>query len=154
MNYQGNVQLAAPPLAVWDFVLDVDRFASCFPGVEDLRRVDEETFAGTMQAKVGPISSSFAFEARIVDAEAPVRLTARVEGTDSLTKSVMISDISMQIASDGGAGAALAYQSKVNVKGRLGILGDMVLRATGAQVIEEFFNRLRERVEADAAAGA
>ena len=29
----------------------------------------------------------------------------------------------------------------------LAIIGDMVLRATGAQMIEEFFNRLRGRVE-------
>jgi hypothetical protein len=32
------------------------------------------------------------------------------------------------------------------VVGRLAIIGDMVLRATGAQVIKEFFKRLRNQV--------
>jgi uncharacterized protein len=132
MNYKGKVEIEAAALDVWEFVLDVDKFASCMAGVEDLERVDDKTFTGKMRAKVGPISGEFVFEAQIVDAEAPVRLTAHVEGKDSLTNSTMT--------------AELTYNAKVDVQGRLAIIGDMVLRATGAQVIKEFFKRLRNQV--------
>jgi carbon monoxide dehydrogenase subunit G len=146
MNYKGKVEIDAPALDVWVFVLDVDKFASCMPGVEDLVRVDDRTFTGKMRAKVGPISGEFAFQAQIVEAEAPVRLAAHVEGTDTLTNSTMTSDITMTLAAKGDSKTELEYQATVNINGRLAIIGDMVLRATGAQVIKEFFKRLREQV--------
>lgn len=149
MKYQGKVSLQATAGSVWDVVLDIDQFADCMPGVQDLVKIDERTFEGGMSAKVGPVSGDFRFRAQIVDAEAPVNLTAHVEGEDSLTKSTMTSDITMALSVD-GTSTELAYTAEVNIKGRLGIVGDMILRATGAQVIEEFFNRLRKKVETPA----
>ena len=147
MIYEGKVTLDAAPLAVWEFVLDVDKFAACMPGVEDLVMVDEHTFDGTMKAKVGPISGEFGFRARIMESDTPTELKAHVEGTDSLTKSTMTADITMTLAALEVDRTELAYRAVVEVQGRLAIIGDMVLRATGAQVIAEFFKRLRERVE-------
>ena len=74
MNYKGTVEIDTAAQDVWDFILDVDKFASCMAGVEDLVRVDERTFTGKMRAKVGPISGEFAFQAQIVDSKAPVNL--------------------------------------------------------------------------------
>ena len=148
MKYKGEVELNAPAMRVWDVVLDVDQFAACFPGVEDLVRVDDETFEGTMRAKVGPVSGNFAFRASIIDSTPPTQLTSRVEGQDSLTKSTMTGDIVMNLTETTPGSSNLAYNAEVKIKGRLGIIGDMVFRATGAQIIEEFFKRLRERVEA------
>ncbi len=146
MNYKGTVEIDTAAQDVWDFILDVDKFASCMAGVEDLVRVDERTFTGKMRAKVGPISGEFAFQAQIVDSKAPVNLTAHVEGTDTLTKSTMTSDIMMTLSAVGADKTELEYQATVDVNGRLAIIGDMVLRATGAQVIQEFFKRLRMQV--------
>ncbi|MDA0797664.1 MAG: SRPBCC domain-containing protein [Chloroflexi bacterium] len=151
MNYKGKIEIDAAALDVWEFVLDVDKFASCMPGVEDLVRVDDKTFTGKMRAKVGPISGEFVFEAQIVDAEAPVKLTAHVEGKDTLTNSTMTSDIEMNLASEGDTKTELTYSATVDVQGRLAIIGDMVLRATGAQVIKEFFKRLRNQITGEAA---
>lgn len=149
MKYQGKVSLQAAAEDVWDVVLDIEQFADCMPGLQNLKKIDDRTFEGGMSAKVGPVAGDFSFRAQIVDAEAPVSLTAHVEGEDSLTKSTMTSDITMALTADGD-NTEVAYAAEVNIKGRLGIVGDMILRATGAQVIEEFFNRLRKKVEAPA----
>ncbi len=149
MKYQGKVSLQATAEAVWDVVLDIEQFADCMPGVQDLVKIDDRTFEGGMSAKVGPVSGDFRFTSQIVDATAPVSLTAHVEGEDSLTRSTMTSDITMTLSPDGNA-TELTYTAEVNIKGRLGIVGDMILRATGVQVIEEFFNRLRKKVEVPA----
>ena len=147
MKYQGKVEFKAQPKKVWETVLDMEQFAACFPGIDDVEMIDEKTFRGTMKAKVGPISGDFSFHAQIVEVDEPVHLKAEVEGTDSLTKSSMTAVITMDL-SQSTEGAELAYFSEVKIKGRLAIIGDMVIRATGAQVIGEFFNRLRDRVEA------
>lgn len=146
MKYQGKVAFRAAPADIWRVALDIEQFAECMPGVRDIVKIDDRSFEGGMSAKVGPVSGEFTFRAEIVEAEEPVRLVARVEGQDSLTKSAMTAAIEMTLAEAEG-GCELAYASDVAIKGRLGIVGDMILRATGMQVIEEFFNRLRAKVE-------
>ncbi|MCH2532738.1 MAG: carbon monoxide dehydrogenase subunit G [Dehalococcoidia bacterium] len=147
MKYQGKVEFKTQPRKVWDTVLDMEQFVACFPGVEDIEMVDDKTFTGAMKAKVGPVSGDFAFQAQIVEADEPTHLKAEVEGKDSLTNSTMTAEITMDL-SPLNDDTELSYFSEVKIKGRLAIIGDMVIRATGAQVIEEFFKRLRERVEA------
>ncbi len=149
MKYQGKVSLQATAETVWDVVLDIEQFADCMPGMQDLVKIDDRTFEGGMSAKVGPVAGDIRFRSQIVDVDPHVSLTAHVEGEDSLTKSTMTSDITMTLAPDGST-TELAYVAEVNIKGRLGIVGDMILRATGVQVIEEFFNRLRKKVEVPA----
>lgn len=146
MKYQGKVAFRAAPADIWRVALDIEQFAECMPGVRDVVKIDDRSFEGGMSAKVGPVSGDFTFRAEIVEADEPVRLVARVEGQDSLTKSAMTASIEMTLAATEG-GCELAYASDVAIKGRLGIVGDMILRATGMQVIEEFFNRLRAKVE-------
>lgn len=146
MKYHGKVAFRAAPADVWRVVLDIEQFAECMPGVQNVVKMDDRTFEGGMSAKVGPVSGDFAFRAEIVEAEEPVRLAARVEGEDSLTKSAMTAAIEMTLGEADG-GCELAYVAEVNIKGRLGIVGDMILRPTGMQVIDEFFNRLRAKVE-------
>ena len=149
MKYQGKVSLQATAETVWDVVLDIEQFADCMPGMQDLVKIDDRTFEGGMSAKVGPVAGDIRFRSQIVDVDPHVSLTAHVEGEDSLTKSTMTSDITMTLSAD-GTSTELAYVAEVNIKGRLGIVGDMILRATGVQVIEEFFNRLRKKVEVPA----
>ncbi|MCY4450143.1 MAG: carbon monoxide dehydrogenase subunit G [Chloroflexi bacterium] len=149
MKYQGKVSLQATAETVWDVVLDIEQFADCMPGMQDLEKIDDRTFEGGMSAKVGPVSGDIRFRSQIVDVDPHVSLTAHVEGEDSLTKSTMSSDITMTLAPD-GTSTELTYVAEVNIKGRLGIVGDMILRATGVQVIDEFFNRLRKKVEVPA----
>ena len=149
MKYQGKVSLQATAETVWDVVLDIEQFADCMPGMQDLVKIDDRTFEGGMSAKVGPVAGDIRFRSQIVDVDPHKRLTAHVEGEDSLTKSTMTSDITMTLSPDGSA-TELAYVAEVNIKGRLGIVGDMILRATGVQVIDEFFNRLRKKVEVPA----
>ena len=146
MKYQGKVSLQATAETVWDVVLDIEQFADCMPGMQDLVKIDDRTFEGGMSAKVGPVSGDIRFRSEIVNVDPHVSLTAHVEGEDSLTKSTMTSDITMTLSAD-GTSTELAYVAEVNIKGRLGIVGDMILRATGVQVIDEFFNRLRKKVE-------
>lgn len=147
MEFHGTVTLNAAIANAWMVINDVNQFAACMPGVEEVRQIDDRSFEGSISANVGPITGKFAFTARIVDAVAPQSMKAVVEGTDSVTKSTMVSEVRLTLDECGPQETALAYEATVDVKGRLAILGDMVLRATAAVMLEEFTKRLRERVE-------
>ncbi len=146
MNLSNAVVLEAPPQAVWSLLLDVDRFSACIPGVEEVRPIDDRTFDGTILASVGPMSGTFGFRARILEAEPLRALTARVDGTDTVTRSTVAADMRMTLSPVADQGTELACQLTVDVHGRLAIVGDMILRATAAVMLQEFATRLRRQL--------
>ena len=148
MTFEDKLLLDAPASEVWDLLLDVNRFAACMPGVEQVTQIDDRTFDGLMTARVGPMSGKFAFRANIIDSDPPRELAAHVDGTDSLTKSRLTADMGMTLTPHGELQTELAHRATVEMHGRLAILGDMVMRATASLLIDEFGKRLRQQLEA------
>jgi uncharacterized protein len=149
MIFEDTITLDASSQRVWDTLLDINRVATCMPGVEDVKQIDDRTFDGTIAASVGPISGKFIFRAHILESDPPRELTAEVKGTDSVTKSTIDAAMDMKLTSLSAVQTELAYHAKVDVHGRLAILGDMVLRATGALMCEEFFKRFKAELAKD-----
>ena len=93
MNFEGTITVEHPRDAVWDFVLDIQKFSSCMPGLASIDQIDETTFDGTISAKVGPMSGKFSFRSTITDSDPKESLTVKIEGTDSVTKSTVIAGV-------------------------------------------------------------
>lgn len=151
MLFSGSMTLDAEPTRVWDLLLDASSFAALVPGVENITQIDSQTFDGRVEMTVGPISGEFPFRAHIEDSNPPTELSARVEGTDSVTKSTIDGELRMTLTPLEAGQTDLAYHATVNIHGRLVIIGDMVLRATAALILEEFTKRLRHRLESNMA---
>jgi carbon monoxide dehydrogenase subunit G len=146
LRFSDALVLEASPTAVWDLLLDPDRFAACVPGIERVRRVDERTFDGAILASVGPMSGTFDFRATILDTQPLDALAARVHGTDSVTHSQVDADMQMRLSELTPESTELRYETTVQVDGRLALLGDMLLRATGTVMLREFGARLRRQL--------
>jgi carbon monoxide dehydrogenase subunit G len=74
-------------------------------------------------------------------------MLARLEGTDSVTKSKLDGKIALTLTELAPSQTELAYNASVGIQGRLAILGDMILRATATLMLEQFFARLRAELE-------
>jgi carbon monoxide dehydrogenase subunit G len=149
LNFEDKILLDAPRPKVWDLLLDVNRFAACMPGVDQVAQIDDRTFDGVIQASVGPMTGTFSFRARIVESDPPRQLNARIEGTDSVTKSTLTADMAMLLEAPAGDTTELTYRASVDIKGRLAILGDMVLRATASLLLADFGKRLRQQLQSE-----
>lgn len=149
VNFEGTLSIHAPRSKVWDLLLDIDRFAACVPGVESVTQVDDKTFDGVIQAVVGPMSGNFSFRARIVQSTPPREMVTELNGTDSVTKSTVRSSTTMTLEALSEQHTELRYVSTVDIRGRLAILGDMVMRATATLMLEEFGNRVRRELEGE-----
>jgi carbon monoxide dehydrogenase subunit G len=147
MNFEGSLTLNAPAARVWEILLDANEVAACVPGAEEVKRIDDRTFDAVIKATVGPISGRFSFRAHIVESDPPRELVAHMDGVDSVTKSTVTGVTTVILDPLGENQTELSYASTLNVKGRLAILGEMVLRATTALMLEEVTDRLRQRVE-------
>ena len=148
MKLDGTIEIGAPPAAVWEVVIDPTDLAACVPGVSDVRQIDDRTFEGTIRASIGPIDGNFAFRSVLAQADFPDGLVVDVEGTDSVTKSRLVAHVEASLAESGPGRTVLAYRATVSVKGRLAIIGEMVLRATASVMIGQVTKCLRSRLEA------
>jgi len=149
MVFEGAIEVGVPAQKVWDFLMDIHQFASCMPGLEKVTPLDDHTFDGIMSAAVGPIAGKFVFRATIVESTPPKELVVRTEGQDSVTASDLRATVTLRLSQSLEGRTNLDYQARVEIKGRLAILGDMVLRATAALLLDEFAERLRKRLEGD-----
>lgn len=150
MKLDGRIEIAAPARQVWDLVIDPLTLASCVPGVRDVRRVDDRTFEGSITASVGPMDGDFTFTSVITRATFPGDLAVELVGTDSRTKSRLEATVTAGLGEDGSAATVLTYHGDVKVKGRLAILGEMILRATASMMIGQVTACLKARLEATA----
>ena len=144
---EGKIEVGVPASRVWDFLMDVNRFASCVPGLEQVTPVDERTFDGVVRATVGPISGHVAFRSTILDSTPQSEMVVQTDGSDSVTRSAVSAKLAVTLSETIEKRTELSYHADITVKGRLAILGDMVLRATGSLMLEEFARRLREKLE-------
>ena len=151
MNFADSLTIKAAAPRVWDALLDVNTVAGCMPGVEEVIQVDERTFDGVINASVGPISGRFAFRAHILESDPPREMVAEVVGTDSVTKSTVTQRLVVTLEAISAEETTLSYRATVDIKGRLAILGEMVLRATATLIVEEATKRLRQQIEANVA---
>jgi carbon monoxide dehydrogenase subunit G len=147
VKLDGSIEIAADPERVWTVIVDPVSLAGCVPGVRDVRQVDDRTFQGSISAAVGPIEGDFSFTSVLNEVAFPDRLVVAVDGTDSVTKSRLRADVEASVVERDGR-TDLRYHATITVKGRLAILGEMVLRATAGVIIGQVTRCIRSRLEA------
>ena len=144
MIFDGKIDLDVPVQQAWEFLIDINKFSTCLPGIDEVKQIDDKTFDGMISATVGPISGKFNFRSTIVDSRPPEQMVVRTEGTDSVTKSTVNADMTVDLHAVSEKKSQMDYKADVKIKGRLGILGDMVLRATATLILQEFTRRLHK----------
>jgi 2-furoyl-CoA dehydrogenase large subunit len=146
MKLDGTIEIAAEADAVWRVLIDPRDLAACVPGVEDVRQIDDRTFEGMVHASIGPIDGRFDFRTVMTRVDFPDGLIVEVEGTDSMTRSRVLAHVEAALLSAGPT-TTLTYRATISTKGRLAIIGDMVLRATAGVMIGQVTRCLRDRLE-------
>jgi carbon monoxide dehydrogenase subunit G len=144
MIFDGKIGLGVPTQKAWDFLIDINKFSTCLPGIDEIKQIDDKTFDGIISATVGPISGKFSFRSTIVESRPPDQMVVRTEGTDSVTKSTVNADMTLDLREISENKTEMDYRADIKIKGRLAILGDMVLRATATLILQEFTRRLRQ----------
>jgi carbon monoxide dehydrogenase subunit G len=144
MILDGKIDLDVPVQKAWDFLIDIKKFSTCLPGIDSVQQIDDKTFGGIISATVGPISGKFNFRSTIVESRPPEQMVVKTEGQDTVTKSTVNADMTVDLRRVSDGKSQMDYKADVKIKGRLGILGDMVLRATATLILQEFTKRLHK----------
>ena len=139
--------LKASMKEVWDFLLDVQRLASCVPGCEKVEAIGENSYMVTEVVKIGPVSAKFHAKVTITEMKPPNYLVATMEGKDGKTSSLLNArtTISLKPISDNETRAE--YVVDVTLSGLLGKFGEGMMRKKATSLAEEFTKKIRAHLE-------
>lgn len=138
----------APPAAVWKFLIDPERVASCLPGAAITGKLDEKTFTGTMSMKVGPVSSSY--KGKIVfERLDEANMTAELSGVGQDVKGRGGADLKMksEVRQNASGETEVTATSQVNITGILAQMGRGMIQDVSDQMFQIFSQRLRAQLE-------
>ena len=146
-RFEERFTVHAPPDTVWAFLLDPKRLAPCIPGCDDLEVVDDHTYRLRLTVKVGFLSTRQDVRMEIVEADPPRRLVSEGRGEDSRLGSRVEVRTRLDLSPAGEGATAVAYASDVTVLGRLGSIGDAVMKAKAKELARLFARKVTAALE-------
>jgi carbon monoxide dehydrogenase subunit G len=147
--------VAAPAAAVWEFLTDPAKVASCLPGAAITGKEDDQTWGGTMTVKVGPVTASYRGRLRFERLDAAAR-EAEIAASGQETRGKGGADMRMKsrVVERGPGETEVTVVSDVNVVGVLAQFGRGMIQDVSDQLFLKFTDAMRRQLEARVAAEA
>jgi carbon monoxide dehydrogenase subunit G len=142
MKFTGDILVEAPRDAVFAKVRDARFFASCVEGVKGLNEIDPDHYAAVLETRVAYLTFTFNVAVEVVRADPPREIAAKVEGTPLGIVGRLTATSLTRLAEDDG-GTRVSYEIQAALTGKLGSLGQPVLRAKAKEMERTFAERLR-----------
>ncbi len=149
MKLQNSCLVPAGLTETWDFLMDVASAAKCVPGVVDVTPDGADCYRGTLRARVGPMSMTLSGTVAVQEQE-PDSGRARflVEASDRRVGGGVRTAMLVQLTATPSGETELQIETDTTFMGRLGELGQPVIRRKAQSTIEEFARNLsRELAE-------
>ncbi len=142
MKFTGDIAVGAPREAVFAKVRDARFFASCLEGVHDLAEIDADHYTAVLETKIAYLKFKFNVAVEVLRAEAPSEIEAKIEGTPSGIVGRLTARSLTRLMEDNG-GTKVSYEVDAALTGKLGSLGQPVLRAKAKEMERQFAERIR-----------
>ena len=149
MKFTGDIWMEAPREAVFAKVRDARFFASCIDGVQTLTELDPDHYTAVLETKVAYLKFKFNVAVEVVRVDAPCEIEARIEGTPLGIVGRLTASSVTRLADDNG-GTKVSYEIEAALTGKLGSLGQPVLRAKAKEMERLFTERMRAAFAAPA----
>ncbi len=141
MKFSGELTVKAPRDAVYKAVRDARFFASCVDGVRDLSETAPDHYTAVFETKVAYMKFGFKVTVQVVRAEEPREIEAKIEGTP-LGIVGRLTASSLTTLTEAGDETRIAYTVDAALTGKLGSLGQPVLRSKAKEMERQFASRL------------
>ncbi|AJE44879.1 CoxG family protein [Celeribacter indicus] len=152
MKLTGQIRANAPRERVFAAMRDAEFFASCVQGVSDLKEIDDRNYTAVLKTKVAYIRFSFDVEVTVTRIEEPVLIEAQVTGTPAGIVGRLTSTATTELIADGDE-TIIDYVIDSHLTGRLGSIGQPVLKSKAREMEREFTKRLREAFALESTGG-
>jgi uncharacterized protein len=145
MKLESEFPVPAHPSTVFKLFFDPEVMRGCIPGCEELVRADDTTYTGRLVNEVAHVRFSAGFSAAIqsIDEAGEVKtVTALLKGEDRRLGSSIKIDATLSVRPDGDDASVIAYSMDMALWGKLGRLGEPIIRRRSREVELEFARSL------------
>jgi carbon monoxide dehydrogenase subunit G len=149
MKFSGELIVKAPREAVFDRLKDAPFFASCIEGVHDLVEVSPTRYTALFDTKIAYIKFKFEVAVELTRAERPVAIEAKIEGKPHGIVGRLSATSAATFVEEGGE-TKIQYTIEATLAGRLGSIGQPVLKSKAKEMERQFVANLRAAFHTDA----
>ncbi len=149
MRFEKEIEILNPREKVWQFLWDIDRFITCVPGCKEAKTVEAgKSYTATMVEKVGPFRVEFPMRIEVLESEDMSTIKAQASGNDTKVGSRMKVELEVRLKGDESR-SLLSFVASVDILGKLASLGHGIIKRKADQVMEEFAQAVKKRLEGD-----
>ncbi len=143
LEWSGQEQIAANKAAVWTFINDPQKIASCLPDVQSVDVRDAHNFDATVKVALGPVRGNFKFNISLIPAQSGDHMDLKISGGGfgSVVNLLAGADLS-----ENGATTTLDWKGSAQVNGPIATIGGRVLDAQAHKVIATTFENVKDAV--------
>jgi uncharacterized protein len=140
---------------VWEFLLDLERVTPCMPGAELEELVDERTWKGTMNVKLGAVSLSYATTV-VVDErdDANREAVLKADARETRGKGMASATVRSKVEPSGEGKTSVKLVTDLTVTGAVAQYGRGMIADVSRRLTDEFANCIGSRLATPAEAGA
>ena len=147
MKLENRCLVPADKDTTWALVMDIPRAAACVPGMLDVTPDGEGRYSAAMRVKVGPMTINLSGSVQLLEQDQE-KGEARylVEAADRRIGGSVRTYMTIALAPQADGQTELAISSDTAFMGRLGELGQPLIRRKASTTVEDFARNLAERV--------
>ena len=146
MRFEGQLAVRAPREAVFDKLKDARFFASCIEGVRDLQEITPTHYTAIFETKIAYITFRFQVAVELTKAERPAAIAAKIEGKPHGIVG-RLSAASSATFEERADETVIHYAIDATLTGRLGSIGQPVLKSKAKEMEGKFVANLRAGFE-------
>jgi len=130
--------------AVWNFLTDPDRIASCLPGCEKLIPTGGGSYEMTMSIGIGSIRGKFSGTIRLHDVHPTTDYAMTVSGSGA--PGFVNGEGTIRL-NGSETGTEVTYSGDVSAGGAIASVGQRMIGGAARMVIEQFFKCVAEKLK-------
>ena len=129
--------------ATWTLVMDIPKAATCIPGLKDITPDGEARYQATLQARVGPMGMNLSGVITVLSQDAESgEAHFLVEANDRRVGGGVKTNMSMKVTAKSPTETELEIVADTTFLGRLGELGQPLIRRKARNTLEDFAKNL------------
>jgi carbon monoxide dehydrogenase subunit G len=137
MHLEGNIEVQAKKIDVFNRLNDVHFFASCIEGVTNLQEIEKNKYTATLETKVAYIRIKFEILVEISQSIPTDKIIAKSEGKPMGIVG-RLTAISTANLSEANGITKIDYSIDLAITGKLGSLGQPVIRSKAKELEHQF----------------
>lgn len=147
MKLENRCLVPADIQRTWELLMDIPRAAACVPGMEEVVQEEDGSYRASMRVRVGPMGLTLAGTLRVLEQDS-AKGEARflIEASDRKVGGAVRADLLIQLRSEEGNQTELVLNTDTTFIGRLGELGQPLIRRKANNTMQDFARNLAQQL--------